>query len=67
MNSFSDLRVFPKLAKFPYPQDRITATQDDDGPTFLHVGSTASDKACSQVAEKYHLEIDVLKKVRAEV
>ena len=64
VSDFSDLRVFPQLAKFPYFADRITATQDFDGPTYLHIGTEASDHACVSAAKRYDFDVEVLLKIR---
>lgn len=64
MNSFSDARVFPQQAKFPYLSDRVTVSQDFDGATYLHVGMKASNSACASLAERYGLDLEVLLKIR---
>jgi hypothetical protein len=64
VSSFSDIRVIPQLAKFPYFADRITATQDWDSPTYLHIGTEASDHACASVAKRYGFDVEVLLKIR---
>ena len=64
MNSFSDVRVFSQQAKFPYLSDRVTVSQDFDGPTYLHVGVNASNSACAALAQRYGLDVEVLLKVR---
>lgn len=62
--SFTNTKVFIQLALYPQLEDRVTVTQDWDGPTYLHVGKFAKDEACNGIADRYSLEVGKLLKVR---
>jgi hypothetical protein len=62
--SFTNTRVIIKPAYFPFSNNLITASQDFDGPTYLYVGSLASNEACKAISERFKVNVNDLLEIR---